>query len=110
MRVTSTDALLLVDKPAGISSHDVVALARRALGTKKVGHGGTLDPFATGLLVIMTGRGTRLLQFVPSDPKVYEATIRFGRETDTDDSTGATYWSTTPRSRRRVRCATRCRR
>lgn len=88
MRVTSTDALLLVDKPAGISSHDVVAIARRALGTRKVGHGGTLDPFATGLLVIMAGRGTRLLQFVPSDPKVYEATIHFGHETETDDSTG----------------------
>lgn len=86
--MTSTDALLLVDKPAGISSHDVVAIARRALGTRKVGHGGTLDPFATGLLVLMAGRGTRLLQFVPADPKVYEATIRFGHETDTDDSTG----------------------
>jgi tRNA pseudouridine55 synthase len=89
MRATSPDALLLVDKPAGISSHDVVALARRALGTRKVGHGGTLDPFATGLLIIMAGRGTRLLQFVPSEPKVYEASIRFGSETDTDDVTGA---------------------
>jgi tRNA pseudouridine55 synthase len=88
MRVTSTDALLLVDKPAGMSSHDVIAIARRALGTPKIGHGGTLDPFATGLLVIMVGRGTRLLQFVPSEPKVYEASIRFGRATDTDDSTG----------------------
>lgn len=88
MRATSTDALLLVDKPAGISSHDVVALARRALGTRKVGHGGTLDPFATGLLVLLTGRGTRLLQFVPAEPKVYDATIRFGTATDTDDATG----------------------
>lgn len=88
MRATSTDALLLVDKPAGVTSHDVVALARRALGTRKVGHGGTLDPFATGLLVLLTGRGTRLLRFVPGDPKVYLATIRFGGETDTDDGTG----------------------
>lgn len=88
MRAISTDVLLLVDKPAGMSSHDVVALARRALGTRKVGHGGTLDPFATGLLVILAGRGTRLLQFVPSEPKVYEATIRFGAETDSDDVTG----------------------
>lgn len=88
MRATSTDVLLLVDKPAGVSSHDVVALARRALGTRKVGHGGTLDPFATGLLVLLAGRGTRLLQFVPSEPKVYEATIAFGTETDTDDGTG----------------------
>lgn len=89
MRATSTDALLLVDKPAGISSHDVVALVRRALGTRKVGHGGTLDPFATGLLVLLTGRGTRLLQFVPAEPKLYDATIRFGAATDTDDATGA---------------------
>ncbi|MCC6928668.1 MAG: tRNA pseudouridine(55) synthase TruB [Gemmatimonadaceae bacterium] len=88
MRATSTDVLLLVDKPAGMSSHDVVALARRALGTRKVGHGGTLDPFATGLLVLLAGRGTRLLQFVPAEPKVYEATIRFGSETDSDDLTG----------------------
>ena len=88
MRAISTDVLLLVDKPAGMSSHDVVALARRALGTRKVGHGGTLDPFATGLLVLLAGRGTRLLQFVPSEPKVYEATIRFGSETDSDDVTG----------------------
>lgn len=97
MRVTSTDALLLVDKPAGMSSHDVVAIARRALGTRKVGHGGTLDPFATGLLVLMAGRGTRLLQFVPSEPKVYDATIRFGRETDTDDSTGNVVVDDAPR-------------
>lgn len=89
MRAISTDAFLLVDKPAGMSSHDVVALARRALGTRKVGHGGTLDPFATGLLVMLAGRGTRLLQFVPSEPKVYEATIAFGAETDSDDVTGA---------------------
>lgn len=89
MRAISTDAFLLVDKPAGMSSHDVVALARRALGTRKVGHGGTLDPFATGLLVILAGRGTRLLQFVPSEPKVYEATIAFGAETDSDDLTGS---------------------
>lgn len=88
MRAISTDALLLVDKPAGMSSHDVVSLVRRALGTRKVGHGGTLDPFATGLLVIMAGRGTRLLQFIPAEPKVYDATVRFGTETDTDDVTG----------------------
>lgn len=96
MRATSTDALLLVDKPAGISSHDVVALARKALGTRKVGHGGTLDPFATGLLVLLAGRGTRLLQFVPSEPKIYEAVIRFGVQTDTDDSTGAPVYEAPP--------------
>lgn len=96
MRATSTDVLLLVDKPAGISSHDVVAIARRALGTRKVGHGGTLDPFATGLLVLLAGRGTRLLQFVPAEPKVYEAVIRFGAQTDTDDATGATVMEAPP--------------
>ena len=80
--------LLLVDKPAGITSHDVVAIVRRAAHTKKVGHTGTLDPFATGLLVVLIGRGTRLIQYVEGEPKVYDATIRFGAETDTDDSTG----------------------
>ena len=88
MSVTSTDVLLLVDKPQGVTSHDVVALARRSLGTRRVGHAGTLDPFATGLLVILAGKGTRLIRFVPVEPKVYEATIRFGTATDTDDLTG----------------------
>lgn len=88
MPATSTDGLLLVDKPTGISSHDVVALARRALGTRRIGHAGTLDPFATGLLVLLSGAGTRLMQFLPGEPKVYDATIRFGTETDTDDCTG----------------------
>ena len=82
------DGLLLVDKPAGISSHDVVAIARRALGEKSIGHGGTLDPFATGLLVLLVGRATRLLQYVPGDPKRYVATVRFGGETDTEDLGG----------------------
>lgn len=89
MPATSTDALLLIDKPAGMSSHDVVAHARRALATRKIGHSGTLDPFATGLLVLLTGRGTRLLRFVPGEPKEYEAEITFGLETDSDDRTGA---------------------
>jgi len=89
MRAISTDALLLVDKPADMTSHDVVALARRALGTRRVGHAGTLDPFATGLLVLLSGKGTRLLRFIPAEPKVYEATIEFGAETETDDVTGA---------------------
>lgn len=81
--------LLLVDKPAGWTSHDVVAVVRRAARTKKVGHTGTLDPFATGLLVVLIGSGTRLIQYVDGEPKVYDARIRFGSETDTDDSTGA---------------------
>jgi tRNA pseudouridine55 synthase len=82
------DGLLLVDKPAGVTSHDVVGAARRALGEKRIGHGGTLDPFATGLLVLLVGRATRLLPHLAGDPKVYEATIRFGAETDTEDLLG----------------------
>jgi tRNA pseudouridine55 synthase len=88
-RTRPIDALLLVDKPAGITSHDVVSVARRALGEKRIGHAGTLDPFATGLLVLLTGRATRVLPYVEGDPKEYEATIRWGAETDTDDATGA---------------------
>lgn len=80
--------LLYVDKPAGRSSHDVVALVRRAARTRRVGHAGTLDPFATGLLVVAVGPCTRLLPYIVGEPKVYEATIRFGAETDTDDGTG----------------------
>jgi len=87
-RTRPIDALLLVDKPAGITSHDVVSVARRALGEKRIGHAGTLDPFATGLLVLLTGRATRVLPYVEGDPKEYEATIRWGAETDTDDATG----------------------
>jgi tRNA pseudouridine55 synthase len=79
---------LLVDKPAGITSHDAVARVRRALRWARVGHAGTLDPFATGLLVMLVGRGTRLMPYVPGEPKVYDALIAFGAETDTDDGTG----------------------
>lgn len=81
--------LLLVDKPAGLTSHDVVARVRRAARTKQVGHAGTLDPFATGLLVLAVGHATRLLRYLDSEPKVYLADIAFGTETDTDDATGA---------------------
>jgi tRNA pseudouridine55 synthase len=81
--------LLLVDKPAGVTSHDVVDATRRALRTRRVGHAGTLDPFATGLLVLLIGHATRLLPYLSGEPKVYDATIDFGTETDTDDVTGA---------------------
>lgn len=77
-----------MDKPAGITSHDVVAAVRRAAGTRRVGHAGTLDPFATGLLVVAVGPVTRLLPWIEGEPKVYEATIRLGAATDTDDATG----------------------
>jgi tRNA pseudouridine55 synthase len=80
--------LLLVDKPAGITSHDVVQRIRQIYGERSIGHLGTLDPFATGLLVLLIGRATRLATFLDTEPKVYEATIAFGSETDTDDATG----------------------
>ena len=85
---TTRDGVLLVDKPAGMTSHDVVSVARRALRERRIGHAGTLDPFATGLLVLMVGRATRLLPYVSGEPKVYDATIRFGARTDTDDLEG----------------------
>jgi tRNA pseudouridine55 synthase len=83
------EGLLLVDKPAGITSHDVVMIVRRVYGEKSIGHLGTLDPFATGLLILLVGRATRLANFIVTDPKTYDATIALGSETDTDDSTGA---------------------
>lgn len=88
MATSKSDGILLVDKPAGISSHDVVAVVRRARGGVRAGHTGTLDPFATGLLLVALGRATRLIRFVPSQPKVYRASIVFGTATDTDDATG----------------------
>ena len=83
------DGLLLVDKPAGVTSHDVVARARRVLRERRIGHLGTLDPFATGLLVLLVGRATRLAQYLDGEPKEYAATVSFGAETETDDGTGA---------------------
>ena len=80
--------ILLVDKPAGLTSHDVVARTRRALGTRKVGHAGTLDPMATGLLVIGVEGATRLLTYIVGADKTYEATIRLGQTTGTDDADG----------------------
>jgi tRNA pseudouridine55 synthase len=83
------DGLVLVDKPGGVTSHDVVDAVRRALGTRKVGHAGTLDPMATGLLLVGVGRATRLLRFFGDLPKTYEGTARLGIETDTLDADGA---------------------
>ena len=82
------EGILLLDKAAGLSSHDAIAVARRALGMRRIGHLGTLDPFATGLLVLLAGRFTRLGPYIQGEPKEYEATIAFGAETDTDDLTG----------------------
>lgn len=80
--------LLLIDKPSGVTSHDVVARLRRVLGIKKVGHSGTLDPMATGLLVVGVGRATRLLRFLGELPKLYEGSGQLGMETDTLDAEG----------------------
>jgi tRNA pseudouridine55 synthase len=82
------DGILIIDKPAGMTSHDVVARMRRILGEKRVGHTGTLDPFATGVLVLLVGRATRLAQFLSGAEKEYEAVIRLGYATDTGDVTG----------------------
>jgi tRNA pseudouridine55 synthase len=84
----SLDGVLNIDKPAGMTSHDVVARIRRVLRTKRVGHAGTLDPDATGVLVVAVGAATRLLPYLPTEPKRYVARIRFGEATDTDDATG----------------------
>jgi tRNA pseudouridine55 synthase len=92
------DGVLLVDKPAGFTSHDIVAIARGATATRRIGHTGTLDPFATGLLVLLVGRATRLAQFVDGEPKVYDAVIGFGGETDTDDATGSVIRTASPPS------------
>ncbi|MDO4244362.1 MAG: tRNA pseudouridine(55) synthase TruB [Actinomyces sp.] len=86
--VPVADGLLLVDKPAGLTSHDVVALVRRMGATRKVGHAGTLDPMATGLLVLGAGRATRLLTYLVGAGKHYEATLRLGQETTTEDAHG----------------------
>ncbi|MFV0319669.1 MAG: tRNA pseudouridine(55) synthase TruB, partial [Microbacterium sp.] len=80
--------ILLVDKPDGVTSHDVVARTRRALNTRKVGHAGTLDPMATGLLVLGVDAATRLLTYLVGLDKTYEATIRLGVRTDSDDADG----------------------
>jgi len=86
--VSSPHGILLVDKPQGLTSHDVVARVRRAANTRKVGHAGTLDPMATGLLIVGLGTATRLLTHVVGTDKVYEATIRLGESTVTDDAEG----------------------
>lgn len=88
--MSAPEGLLLVDKPTGITSHDVVDRVRRVLGTRKVGHAGTLDPMATGLMLICVGRATRLMRYLTGLDKVYEGTARLGEETDTLDADGET--------------------
>lgn len=82
------DGIVLVDKPEGPTSHDVVAKARRIFGTRKVGHAGTLDPMATGMLILGIGKATRLLGYLTATDKEYLATIRLGQATNTDDAQG----------------------
>lgn len=89
-----TDGFLVVDKAGGMTSHDVVAVGRKALGTRKVGHAGTLDPMATGILVLGFGNGTRLLQYITDGDKSYVATIVLGCSTVTDDKEGEVLTST----------------
>ena len=85
---STLDGAILIDKPSGPTSHDVVDAIRRKFGIKKVGHCGTLDPNATGLLIIVLGRGTKLSERLMGDDKVYEGTIQFGSATDSYDSDG----------------------
>lgn len=84
----SERGILAIDKPEGWTSHDVVAVARGVLGVRRVGHGGTLDPLATGLLVLLVGESTRETERIHTAPKVYDALVRFGSETATDDREG----------------------
>src|ERR1044072_1445111 len=82
------DGVLIIDKPSGVTSHDVVARTRHILRERRIGHTGTLDPYATGVLVILVGKATRLAQFLSDVDKEYEAIIRLGYSTDTGDRTG----------------------
>src|SRR5262245_52633949 len=82
------DGALLVDKPAGPTSHDIVELIRRQYGIAKVGHAGTLDPAATGLLIVLLGRGTKLSEKLMADDKVYAGWMKFGETTDSYDADG----------------------
>src|SRR6476659_4658929 len=82
------DGVLVIDKPEGLTSHDVVVAARRLFGEKRIGHTGTLDPLATGVLPLACGRATRLVRFLSAAEKEYEATVLFGVTTDTLDVTG----------------------
>ena len=86
--MSATDGFVVVDKAGAMTSHDVVAVGRRVLGTRKVGHAGTLDPMATGVLILGFGHGTRLLQYITDGDKTYRATIALGAATITDDIEG----------------------
>lgn len=88
MQSNNLDGVLIVDKAPGMTSHDVVAIVRRALNTKKVGHCGTLDPLATGLLIVVIGRGTKIQDLLMSEDKEYVGTLKLGEMTDSQDADG----------------------
>ncbi|NDC51632.1 MAG: tRNA pseudouridine(55) synthase TruB [Actinobacteria bacterium] len=88
--MTRIDGFVVIDKPAGITSHDVVSRLRKVLGTRQIGHAGTLDPMATGVLVLGINNGTKFLQYIVSGKKRYQATIRLGESRTTDDKNGET--------------------
>ena len=92
MSAASGEGLLVIDKPSGPTSHDIVAIVRRVAGIKRVGHAGTLDPLATGVVVVGLGRATRLLRYVQESPKEYVAQVRFGVATDSLDADGLETW------------------
>jgi tRNA pseudouridine55 synthase len=100
LRPQDLSGVLVIDKTEGPTSHDLVKFARRALGESRIGHTGTLDPMATGVLPLVIGRATRLAQFLTASDKTYEATITFGRTTDTCDATGTTIASSEHRPTR----------
>jgi tRNA pseudouridine55 synthase len=102
---TASSGLVLIDKPAGLTSQQAVVRVRKALGAQRAGHTGTLDPFATGLLIVLVGRATRLAPYVADDPKEYEALFHFGAETDTDDATGTVLRTASTPSERAVTSA-----
>src|SRR3954447_3402406 len=88
MHIQNLDGVLLIDKATGMTSHDVVAIVRRRLGIKKVGHCGTLDPLATGLLIVVIGRGTKIQDLLMAEDKEYVGTMQLGVTTDSQDADG----------------------
>ena len=104
----AADGALVIDKPSGPSSHDIVSAVRRALGGVKVGHTGTLDPLATGVLPLLIGRATRLARFLASATKTYTAQVQFGWGTDTYDSAGEPTGPATPVAVDRERRSSAC--
>jgi tRNA pseudouridine55 synthase len=104
------NGILVIDKPAGPTSHDIVDRVRRVLGVRRVGHTGTLDPFATGVLPICVGKATRLVRFLAESDKAYRARVRFGWATTTDDGTGEPLSAAEPVTPERAALAAACRR